>query len=376
MKKVLPRILIAYNTSWYVWMFRMPMIRALRSLGREVVVLAPRDEYTNRILAEGIPCREIRLSAKGRNPIQEILTTIAFLRAYREIRPDVILHYTIKPNLYGSLAARLLRIPVIDNVTGLGSVFEQRGALQIAVRLLYKAAFARVERVFFQNPDDRDLFIRGGLVRRARTGLLPGSGVDLQKFAPRPRGPGMFSFLFIGRLLKAKGVEDLIHAVRIIRARRPGTRIVLLGKRDDGDPGAADSGLLDEAATEGAVELAGNVDDVRPYIAQSDCVVLPSYYREGTPRSLLEAAAMGKPLIAADSIGTREPVCDGVNGFLCRPHDPEDLAAKMRAVIDLSEGARAKMGAASRRIAEERFDERIVTGKYVEIIDRLVGNDR
>jgi glycosyltransferase involved in cell wall biosynthesis len=376
MKKVLPRILISYNTSWYVWMFRMPMIRALRSQGREVIVLAPRDEYTNRILAEGIPCREIRLSAKGKNPIQEILTTIAFLRAYREIRPDVILHYTIKPNLYGSLAARLLRIPVIDNVTGLGSAFEQRGVVQIAVRLLYKAAFARVERVFFQNPDDRDLFIRGGLVRRARAGLLPGSGVDLEKFAPRPRGPGVFSFLFIGRLLKAKGVEDLIHAVRIIRARRPGTRTVLLGKRDDGDPGAADPGLLDEAAAEGAVELAGNVDDVRPYIAQSDCVVLPSYYREGTPRSLLEAAAMGKPLIAADSIGTREPVCEGANGFLCRPRDPEDLAAKMLAIIDLSEGARQTMGAASRRIAEERFDERIVTRKYVEIIDRLVGNDR
>jgi len=376
MKNVIPRILIAYNTSWYVWMFRMPMIRALRSQGREVVVLAPRDEYTDRILAEGIPCREISLSAKGKNPIQEILTTLAFLRAYRQIRPDVILHYTIKPNLYGSLAARVLRIPVIDNVTGLGAVFEQRGAVQFAVRLLYRAAFARVERVFFQNPDDRDVFIRDGLVRKARAGLLPGSGVDLEKFAPRPRASGVFSFLFIGRLLKAKGVEDLIRAARIIRARRPGTRFVLLGRRDDGDPGAADPGLLDEAAAEGAVELAGNVDDVRPYIAQSDCVVLPSYYREGTPRSLLESAAMGKPLIAADSVGTREPVRDGVNGFLCRPRDPDDLAAKLLAIIDLSESARAKMGAASRRIAEERFDERIVIGRYVEIIDRLVGDDR
>jgi len=376
MRKVLPRILIAYNTSWYVWMFRMPMIRALRSQGREVVVLAPRDEYTNRILAEGIPCREIRLSAKGKNPFREILTTFAFLRAYREIRPEVVLHYTIKPNLYGSLAARVLRIPAINNVTGLGAVFEQRGVLQIAVRLLYKAAFARVERVFFQNPDDRDVFIRGGLVRKVRAGLLPGSGVDLEKFTPRPRGSGVFSFLFIGRLLKAKGVEDLIHSVRIIRASMPGTRTVLLGKRDDGDPGSADPRLLDEAAADGTVELAGNVDDVRPYIAQSDCVVLPSYYREGTPRSLLEAAAMGKPLIAADSVGTREPVRDGVNGFLCWPRDPDDLAAKMLAIIELSEDTRAKMGAESRRIAEERFDERIVTGRYVEIIDRLVGNNR
>ncbi len=374
MRKVGHRVLIAANTSWYVWMFRMPMIRALRSQGREVIVLAPRDEYTNRILAEGIPCRKIRLSAKGRNPFQEILTTIAFLRAYREIRPDVVLHYTIKPNLYGSLAARVLRIPAIVNVTGLGAVFAQRGVLQIAVRLLYKAAFARVERVFFQNPDDRDVFIRGGLVKKSSRGPASGSGVDLAKFAPRPRGSGVFTFLFIGRLLKAKGVEDLIRAARIVRARRPGTRVVLLGKRDDGDPGSADPGLLTEE--EGVVDLAGNVDDVRPYIEKSDCVVLPSYYREGTPRSLLEAASMGKPLIAADSVGTREPVRDGVNGFLCRPRDPEDLAAKMLAMIELSEGTRAKMGAASRRIAEERFDEQIVTARYLEIIDRLVGNER
>jgi glycosyltransferase involved in cell wall biosynthesis len=146
---------------------------------------------------------------------------------------------------------------------------------------------------------------------------------------------------------------------------------VLLGKRDDSDPGAADPSILTHA--EGFVEFAGNVDDVRPYIAQADCVVLPSYYREGIPRSLLEAAAMGKPLIAADSIGTREPVQDGVNGFLCRPRDPDDLAAKMLAMIELSEDSRVRMGAASRRIAEERFDERIVTEKYVALIDRLVG---
>ncbi len=369
-----PKVLIAYNTSWYVWMFRMPLIRSLQARGFEVIVLAPHDEYTSRITAAGIGCREIRMRAKGRNPFQELLTTRAFLRAYREIRPDVVLHYTIKPNLYGSLAARILRIPAIDNVTGLGAVFDRGGLLQAAVRLLYKAAFARVERVFFQNPDDRALFVLGGMVREARAGLLPGSGVDLDKFSPQPRGTGAFSFLFVGRLLKAKGVEELINAARIVQARRPGTRVVLLGKRDDEDPGTADPGLLMQSGD--VVELAGNVDDVRPYLAQADCVVLPSYYREGTPRSLLEAAAMGKPLIAADSIGTREPVQNGVNGFLCRPRDPDDLAAKMLAMIELSDEARARMGTASRRIAEERFDERIVTERYIELIDHLVGKAR
>ena len=174
MRKNLPRVLVAYNSSWYVWIFRMAMIRALRAKGYEVIVLAPRDEYTNRITAEGFACREIRLRAKGRNPFQEILAIGAFLRAYREICPDIVLHFTIKPNLYGSLAARALGIPAINNVTGLGAVFDRGGVLQSAVRLLYKAAFARVERVFFQNPDDREAFVRGGLVKEVTAGLLPG----------------------------------------------------------------------------------------------------------------------------------------------------------------------------------------------------------
>jgi glycosyltransferase involved in cell wall biosynthesis len=370
------RIVLAYNTSWYVWKFRMPLIKALRDRGNEVIVLAPRDEYTDRIVSSGAAFCPIRLSAKGRNPFQEILTAVAFFRAYRKLCPDAVLHYTIKPNLYGSLAARALRIPAIGNVTGLGTLFDRKGGLRAAVSLLYKAAFKRVQRVFFQNRDDLASFVGRGLVAGSRADLLPGSGVDLRRFAPRPRSPGPFTFLFLGRLLKAKGVEDLITASRILAKKLEGFRVVVLGKREEGDPGAANRRILELASAEGVVELAGNADDVRPFIAMADCIVLPSYYREGTPRSLLEAAAMGKPLIAADSIGTREPVRDGVNGYLCRPRDPADLAAKMLGIATLSEDARAAMGAASRRIAEERFDERIVTAKYIEVIDRLVGKAR
>jgi glycosyltransferase involved in cell wall biosynthesis len=366
-------IVLAYNTSWYVWMFRMPLIQALKDRGYRVIVLAPRDEYTERIVACGVEFLPIRLSAKGRNPVQEIMTAAAFFRAYRRLRPAVVLHYTIKPNLYGSLAARALGIPAIDNVTGLGALFDRRSGLRAVVSLLYKVAFRRVERVFFQNPDDFAAFVDGGLVASGRAGLLPGSGVNLQRFAPRPRGAGPFTFLFVGRLLKAKGVEDLIAASRLLARRMNGFRVVLLGKQDDDDPGAADPRILAGASAQGVVELAGSVDDVRPFIAEAACVVLPSYYREGTPRTLLEAAAMGRPLIAADSVGTREPVRDGVNGYLCRPRDPEDLAAKMFGMATLSEQALSAMGMASRRIAEERFDERIVIVKYIEIIDRLVG---
>jgi glycosyltransferase involved in cell wall biosynthesis len=354
-------------------MFRMTLIRTLMDGGYEVHVLAPRDEYTDRITACGCAFHPIGLSTKGKNPLREISTAFSFLRSYYWLHPDVVLHYTIKPNLYGSLAARILRIPAIDNVTGLGSFFGRKGVLQAIIRLFYKIAFKHVERIFFQNPDDLSAFIGGGLAALSQADLLPGSGVDLKRFAPRTRHPGPFTFLFVGRLLKEKGVEDLIAASRILAGRLDGLRIILLGKRDDADPAAADPRTLERASEEGIVELAGIVDDVRPVIADADCVVLPSYYREGIPRSLLEAAAMGKPLIAADSIGTREPVRDGVNGYLCRPRDPVNLSEKMLRMARLSGNTRSAMGAASRRIAEERFDERIVIAKYMQTIDRLVG---
>jgi len=367
-----PRIVLSYNSCQYVWYFRRSLIAALRENGCEVVVLAPRDAFTSRLTALGIPYRDIRLRAKGTNPFQEIGTVAAFFRAYRALRPQVALHYTIKPNLYGSLSARLLGIPVINNVTGLGAVFETSGLLTAVVRRLYRAAFARAAKVFFQNADDRDAFVAGGLVPAGAAGLLPGSGVDLAWFCPRPRADGPFTFLFVGRLLRAKGVEDLLAAARILRRRRPEVRVVLLGERNDAQPGAADSRLLDEAASDGTVRLAGVAEDVRPHIAQADCVVLPSYYREGVPRSLLEAAAMGRPLIAADSIGTREPVEDGRNGFLCRPRDPLDLAEKMEAMVGRSAEERQAMGETSRRIAERRFDERIVIDAYVGLTTQLL----
>jgi len=350
----------------------MPLIAALKGRGYEVVILSPKDEYTARIVAAGVAHYPLALDAKGRNPLRELAAIAAFCRAYRELKPDLVLQYTIKPNIYGSIAARILGIPAIDNVTGLGAAFEGGGTIQALVRVLYRFALGRVERVFFQNPDDLELFVRDGLVRQERSGLLPGSGVDLERFGIRPRGAGPFTFLFVGRLLKAKGVEDLVAAARIVKERRPEIVVRLLGKRDDADTGAADPKLLDAASSEGIVELAGSTDDVRPFIAGADCVVLPSYYREGTPRSLLEAASMGKPLIAADSVGTREPVAEGRNGFLCRPRDSEDLAAKMLRMADSSPETSAAMGAESRRMAEERFDERIVLRAYLEAAERIL----
>lgn len=363
-------ITISSNTAWYVWNFRRPLIRTLREKGYHIVVLAPRDPYAEKLIQEGAEFWDIPIEAKGSNPLSEIKTLTAYFNAYRELKPLAALHYTIKPNLYGSIAARFFRIPVINNVTGLGTVFERGGPMELIVRILYKFAFAKVDRIFFQNRDDHALFIRYNLARKEQSDILPGSGVDLYRFVPE-EFPGRkagepFIFLFVGRLLKAKGVEDLIAAAPLLREKHPQAKIILLGKRDDTDPTGADPRLLNRAVELGLIECGGTVDDVKPWLVKAHCVVLPSYYREGIPRSLLEAAAMGKPLIAADSVGTREPVMDGQNGFLCAPRNPRDLADKMIAMADLSLDRLKKMGTASRTLAENRFDERIVLDKYIQ----------
>lgn len=367
-------VVISYNSCRYVYTFRMPLIRALRADGWPVVVVAPRDEYTTRVAGEGVAFREIALEPKGRNPVRELATLRAYRTTYAELAPAIVLQYTVKPNIYGSIAARRLGIPVVNNVTGLGTLFSG-GLLQVFGQLLYRWAFRGAELIFFQNPDDQKLFVDAGIADPRRCELLPGSGVDPLHFAPRPRPEGPFTFLYLGRLLRAKGCEAFIEAARMLRKRRSGQlgdlRFVLLGLHDPADPQMIDARILEGAIADRIVEHPGATDDVRSPIAAADCVALPSWYREGVPRSLLEAASMGKILIAADSVGTREPVEDGKNGFLCRPRDAGDLCRAMEAVLDLEPDERKRMEAESRRIALERFDERIVIDRYLAAVRRL-----
>ena len=367
-----PHIVISYNGCWYVWNTRRPLIKALLEKGCQVTIVAPRDEYTDKLTAMGLGYREISMDPKGLNPLADLKTLKEFRQIYRELSPDAVLQYTIKPNIYGSIAAGKLNIPAVNNITGLGSVFDKSGPLQTMVRVLYRFAFSRVYRVFFQNDDDKELFLSSRLVSKKQTDLLPGSGVNPEYFSPRPRPEGPFRFLYVGRLLKAKGVEDFISAAEILKPEYPDTEFVLVGPYDATDPYMVDKSVLDKAIEKGTVEWKGATDEIRDPLAEAGCVVLPSKYREGIPRSLLEAAAMGKPLIAADSIGTREPVQNGVNGYLCSPGNPTDIASKMRAVLELSPEKLEHMGHASREIAVSRFDEAIVINKYLKVVDEII----
>jgi glycosyltransferase involved in cell wall biosynthesis len=381
---VKPRILIALNTAWNLVNFRSGLIRTLVAQGYEVVAVAPDDAYSERLV--GLGCRFIALPMdnQGAHPGRDLLLFFRFLKLLHRERPDVFLGYTVKPNIYGSLAASILGIPVVNNIAGLGAVFIQDGWLVRLVRGLYRVALSRSAKVFFQNNDDRDLFINARMVKAAVSDLLPGSGIDLTHFTctvdqyrllhSARNGGNNFRFILIARMLKDKGVGEYVAAAKLIRARYPQAQCFLLGFVDALNPVAISGSEIDAWVAQGNVFYLGVSDDVRVEIAGADCIVLPSY-REGTPRTLLEAAAMGKPIITTDAVGCREVVDDGVNGYLCEVRDAEDLAAKMLCMIELSPSERAAMGAAGRKKMELQFDESIVIDKYLEVIGGIVRKD-
>jgi glycosyltransferase involved in cell wall biosynthesis len=363
------RIVVSANAAWNIVNFRSGLIRGLRTSGFEIVVVAGGE-------LKNLDCLfvPVEIDKKGSNPLRDLRLLAAYRRILRAQKPVAYLGFTIKPNIYGSMAAHTLGIPVFNNVSGLGTVFIRRSWLTAPVKLLYRLAFRKSHTVFFQNEDDRRLFTDGRLVDPKRTVLLPGSGVDLERFqmtaALGTPPPGGLNFLLVARLLWDKGVGEYVDAARLFKAKHPHAHFSILGFLDAENRTAISRQTVDKWVAEGIIDYLGESDDVRPFLAKADCVVLPSY-REGTPRSLLEAAAMGKPLITTDVPGCREVVDDGVNGFLCRVQDPDDLAAKMSDFAALSPAAVKAMGQAGRAKAERQFDERIVVARIISAIQSI-----
>lgn len=364
-----PILVLTANTAWNLAHFRAPLLHAFAKRGFSLVALVPVDASISKLQDMGCEVEPVPVQPHGRNLWADFLLFRSYIRLLRRYRPVALLSFTVKPNIYGGLAARLLGVPQIGNISGLGTAFIQGGWLGKLVGWLYRLALGGAKRVFFQNPDDRDLFLEKCLVREEQAALLPGSGVDLDYFKPLG-GRGVseqnsFVFLFIGRLLGDKGLMELFQAVKLLKA--PAPRLLILGPLGGTNPSAIAPEVLAQWRQDPQVELLGPADDVRPFIDAADCVVLPSY-REGTPRSLLEAAAMGKPLIATDVPGCRQVVQDGHNGYLCQVKNPHDLARAMRQLMQLSPEQRRAMGQASRNLAEELFDEKLVVKKYLEAL--------
>jgi glycosyltransferase involved in cell wall biosynthesis len=365
------RVVLAANSSWNIVNFRTGLIRALKAEGYEPVIVAPKDHAADkRMAALDVEYVEIDLQRSGLNPLADFALLRKYFHLFNSLRAVAVLGFTIKPNIYGALAAERLAIPFIANVSGLGTVFIKRGLILALASRLYRLALRRAAVVFFQNPDDQAEFIGRRLVRPEQARLLPGSGIDLERFSEKPVPGGPPTFLFIGRLLGDKGVREFVAAARQLRGR--GSRFQLLGPLDEGNRSAVSRTELDEWLAKGVVEFLGETDDVRPFIEHATAVVLPSY-REGLPRSLLEAAAMGRPLVATDVPGCREVVENGINGFRCTVRDPASLAAAMAALAALTDEQRQAMGDASRRMVEERFGENVVIAAYLDALGKLTG---
>jgi glycosyltransferase involved in cell wall biosynthesis len=361
------RVAVVANTAWYLHNFRRNLMRALQQDGHHVIAIGDEGPFGQRLLEQGFEHHAVPFSGAGTRPWRELATVLALRRVLRRERVDLVLSYTPKGNLYAALAGRGLPLEQVMNVSGLGRAAASPGLASRVVDHLYRRTVARAAWVFFQNEDDRRLFVERGYVPQARTARLPGSGVDLNAFTPFALpsvDAGACVFLMVARLLWDKGVREYVDAARSLRAQWPRVRFQLLGPLDASSRSGVPRAVLDGWVAEGVVEYLGETDDIRPYLQVADCIVLPSSYREGVPRSLLEAAASARPVITTDSVGCRDAVDAGVSGFLCRPRDPGDLARQMLRLLALNPEARRRMGEAGRVKMEREFDERRVIEAY------------
>jgi len=345
--------------------FRGPLLRRLVAEGHDVTACAPDAgaDVRRELAALGIAYRHVPIQRAGMNPMRDVGTVRALTALYREVQPDLVLTYTIKPVIYGSLAARLSRVPRICSlITGLGYSFGtatlRQRALNPVVQSLFRFALAHNEVIFFQNPDDLRQFVDAGLASDRQAVLVNGSGVDLEHFRVAPLPEGTPTFLLTTRLLWEKGVGEYVEAARTLKAKYPTARFRLLGPLDP-NPAAVSRAQLDAWSAEGVIEYLGSTNDVRPAIADTSVFVLPSAYREGTPRSILEAMAMGRAIITTDAPGCRETVRGDENGFLVPVSDSIALAGAMERFLR-DPGLVAPMGMRSRAIAEEKYDVHLV----------------
>jgi glycosyltransferase involved in cell wall biosynthesis len=355
-------VTLSANTSWYLFNFRASTIRRFIRDGYRVVCLSPHDDYSQKLMdvldVEWLP---LAIDNMGSNPIKDMSLVIRFWRLYRKLKPVAALHFTIKNNVYGTWAASLAGVPAINNVSGLGTAFIRSGLVPTIVRLLYKTSQPFAHHVFCQNEEDFAQLVESKLVAPKQLELLPGSGVDLDRFHPslQERHSGPFRFLYAGRMLADKGLTELIAAVRAINANGVQCSLWLSGFADVENISSISHQQLKKWVEQPGIDWLGPSDSMEKIYGTVDCVVLPSY-REGMPRSLLEAGAMGLPVVATDVPGCRNIVEDGVNGLLCEAKNSESLRQSMQKILKMTTAERADMGENGRALISQKFSEHLV----------------
>jgi glycosyltransferase involved in cell wall biosynthesis len=368
------KIVFLYNSAGYLYRFRLGLMLSMKNKGWQVIAAAPFDESAAKIEAEGIRFLALPINRKGKNPWTDFRMGMRLAKFYRREKPDIVHHFTIKPVIYGTAAARFSGIPGIVNlIPGLGHVFLRGGILQLWVEGMYRTVFSPRVQVIFQNRNDLEYFVKRKVVKQKQAHMIFGSGVDTEVFSPNRfpavDAPSRITFSLVTRMLWEKGVAEFVEAAAIVKKRNPRAHFQLIGAPDTGNPASVSVAWLEEQQALDYIDWVGYIDDVRPYLAGSAAVVLPSY-REGAPRALLEAASMGKPIVATDVPGCREVVDDGINGYLVPPKNAKKLAHAMLKLADDPAGRR-QMGMAAREKAVKHFDERIIIRKTLEVYEQL-----
>lgn len=365
---------IVTNSAWNIFNFRMDLIKALREDGYIPVVFAPNDRFSGLIEAEGVNYFPLKkLDRDSTNPFKDIKLMFELIRLFKKTRLDQVLLYTIKPNIYGSLAAKWSGVRSIATVTGLGYSFLTKRSTAFFAKKLYTLAFRFTNKVVFHNPDDLQLFAENKWVSKAKSLVIPGSGVDMKRFSPSNtirNTEKSVRFLFIGRLLYDKGVLELLQAFEKLNGEFEQTELWLVGEIDKKNPSVfSEKDLKKWLGSLKTLSYKGLVEDVRPFISESDVVVLPSY-REGIPKTILEAMSMAKPVIVADVPGCRETIVteEPVNGYFCRVKDTESLYLQMKKMVILSDEERQKMGLISKKIIENRFEKGKIIEAYLDLV--------
>lgn len=368
-------IALVANTLWSVYNFRRGLINSFIGNGHKVTIIAPIDDYAKRLEELGCSVVNIHIASQGMNPFTDLVLILKLKKIYSQINPDFIFHYTIKPNIYGSIAAWLSNKKSIAVTTGLGFVFNKSSFLTKVISQLYSFSFNFPKEVWFLNEDDKAVFISKKIIKEYKSFVLDGEGVDTQYFYPvdsTKHSDDSVTFLLVARMLWDKGVGIYVEAASKLKVQFPNAKFQLLGACDVENPSAIPKDVIDSWNKEGVIEYLGVTSDVRQIVSQADCVVLPSYYREGIPRTLMEAASMGKPLVTTDNVGCRNVVIEGVTGYLCQVKNVDSLVDAMRNLIQLSPEARNEMGTKGREFMLRRFDEKIIISDYYKAIEKYI----
>lgn len=362
------KIIFVSNISWSLFNFRRGLMTEIKNRGHEVIFCAAFDDYTSKLQQLGFRYIPITLERKGTNIFKDLFLFLSLFSIYKREKPDWILHNSVKPNIYGAIAAYLSGRRCINTVSGLGYLFIRKTFLSRMIKMLYKLAGSCTKKTFFQNRDDLQLFLEEKLIAAKKCVLVAGSGVNTDLFKPNGNKLTVsseedFAFLYLGRILWDKGIAELIESVRRLKKQYPSIKVNFLGMIDRGNPAGVSQSQIEAWEEEGLIKYLGETVDVRPYLDSCNCVILPSY-REGTPRALLEAAAMELPVIATDVPGCRDAVDHGVTGFLVKVKDPHDLGKAMEAMIKMSESKRNEMGRSGRAKVVRDYSEKAVIEAY------------